>query len=203
MKAKRWPIVLGTVALVGVVAGMGFWVWHEQPGFCGAICHTPMDPYVETYQQELGQAGVDKWGNQVDDVSGMMAATHRADGLTCLSCHVPTIAEQVVEGVNWATGAYGVPLQEATLADLTEARGLDEDEFCLNDSCHNLTREDLAYVTADQVRNPHLPYHGDISCGQCHKAHRASVNYCSQCHDDAETPAGWLTAQQDAQLPAA
>lgn len=201
MKPKKWPIVVGTVALVFVVAGMGFWVWHEQPSFCAAICHTPMDPYVETYDQPLGEAGVDKWGNEVVDTSSMLAVAHKASGKTCLDCHVPTLGEQMAEGASWVTGGYGVPLQEATLADLGAARGVASDEFCLNESCHNLTRDDLANATAGMTRNPHLAYHGDISCDSCHKAHRASVNYCTQCHADAETPAGWLTAKESADLP--
>ena len=40
-KKKKWPIVVGVVVAVLVVAGAGFWVWHEQPSFCNAICHTP------------------------------------------------------------------------------------------------------------------------------------------------------------------
>ena len=201
MKPKKWPIVVGTVALVFVVAGMGFWVWHEQPSFCAAICHTPMDPYVETYDQPLGEAGVDKWGNEVADTFSMLAVAHKASGKTCLDCHVPTLGEQMAEGASWVTGGYGVPLQEATLADLGAARGVASDEFCLNESCHNLTRDDLANATAGMTRNPHLAYHGDISCDSCHKAHRASVNYCTQCHADAETPAGWLTAKESTDLP--
>lgn len=201
MKPKKWPIVVGTVALVFVVAGMGFWVWHEQPSFCAAICHTPMDPYVETYDQPLGEAGVDKWGNEVVDTSSMLSVAHKASGKTCLDCHVPTLGEQMAEGASWVTGGYGVPLQEATLADLGAARGVASDEFCLNESCHNLTRDDLANATAGMTRNPHLAYHGDISCDSCHKAHRASVNYCTQCHADAETPAGWLTAKESTDLP--
>ena len=43
-KRKKWPITVGVIAVVLVVAGAGFWVWHEQPSFCNAICHTPMDP---------------------------------------------------------------------------------------------------------------------------------------------------------------
>ena len=33
-KKKKWPIVVGVVVAVLVVAGAGFWVWHEQPSFC-------------------------------------------------------------------------------------------------------------------------------------------------------------------------
>lgn len=202
MKTKKWPVVAGVAAIVLVVAGAGFWVWHEQPGFCGAICHTPMDPYLETYEQEPNEPGVDKWGNAVDDASSMMAVLHRENGLTCMNCHIPTISEQIAEGMTWVTGGYGLPLQEPTLEDMTAARGGDADSFCLNESCHNLTRDDLAKATSDMARNPHLEYHGDISCGQCHKAHRASVNCCSQCHSDAEVPSGWITSAEEALLPA-
>ena len=201
MKPKKWPIVVGTVALVFVVAGMGFWVWHEQPSFCGAICHTPMDNYLTTYESDLNSPATDKWGNEVADTSSMLAVAHKASGKTCLDCHVPTLGEQMAEGASWVTGGYGVPLQEATLADLGAARGVASDEFCLNESCHNLTRDDLANATAGMARNPHLAYHGDISCDSCHKAHRASVSYCTQCHADAETPAGWLTAKESTNLP--
>ena len=48
-KAKRGWIIGGVVAAVIVVAGAGFWVWHETPSFCNAICHSPMDSYVDTY----------------------------------------------------------------------------------------------------------------------------------------------------------
>ena len=64
-KAKRGWIIGGVVAAVIVVAGAGFWVWHETPSFCNAICHSPMDSYVDTYYsgdlgslaQPAGRAG--------------------------------------------------------------------------------------------------------------------------------------------------
>lgn len=99
-KKKKWPIVVGVVVAVLVVAGAGFWVWHEQPSFCNAICHTPMDAYLPTYEAEPGQAATDVWGNEVANASGMMAAMHRAqNGTTCLGCHVPTLSEQIGEGM--------------------------------------------------------------------------------------------------------
>ena len=52
-RPKRGWIVAGVVAAVIVVAGAGFWVWHEQPSFCNAICHSPMDYYVETYDSPI------------------------------------------------------------------------------------------------------------------------------------------------------
>lgn len=211
-KPRKLPIVIGTAAVVVAVAGAGFWTWHEQPSFCGAIGHTPMDAYLTTYET----GAVDKYGNQVDDEgkTAMMSYLHKnvADA-TCLSCHTPVLTEQVTEGANWLTGNYYVAgenkagdtvLQSRSLKDLTEASGTASEEFCLRSGCHVnadgsvMTRDDLVAATADlsETRNPHLSQHGDIDCGQCHKAHSQSVNYCSDCHDDAPIPDGWLTAEQ-------
>lgn len=203
-KGKKWPIVVGVVAVVVIAAGAGFWVWHEQPSFCNAICHTPMDPYLPTYEAEPGQPTTDKWGNEVEDASSMLAPTHRvAADATCMSCHVPTLSEQVHEAVSWVSGNYVNPLEEADLTQLTAARGVDADEFCLNESCHNFTREDLVQATSGMRFNPHVAQHGEQECSTCHKAHRASVMYCTQCHSDAEVPEGWLSAAEANSLTAA
>ena len=53
-RAHRGAIVGGVVAVVVVVAAIGAFVWHEQPSFCNAICHTPMDGYLETYEGRPG-----------------------------------------------------------------------------------------------------------------------------------------------------
>ena len=218
-KRKRLGITLGCIAAVLVVAGAGFMVWHEQPSFCNAICHTPMDGYLETYEAEPGQAATDKWGNQVADASGMLSAVHRTNdsNATCLSCHQPVISEQVSEGLSWASGSYtlmatdGNPAGELTergTSQLTEARGVAGDEFCLNKDCHNLTREDLTALTEVEsdnpaviIRNPHSWQHGQQACSDCHKAHRASVLTCTQCHADMELPEGWISAQEAKLLP--
>jgi hypothetical protein len=103
----------------------------------------------------------------------------------------------------WIPGKYYFPLEERTLSDLTSARRLKADEFCLNKNCHHVsadgtpinTREDLTAATSQYKRNPHLPNHRIADCGECHKAHRASVNTCTECHSDAPVPTGWLTFQ--------
>ena len=79
-KAKRGWIVGGVIAAVIVVAGAGFWVWHETPSFCNSICHSPMDAYVDTYYS----------GDK-----GMLVTAHAEAGNNCLSCHEPIITEQV------------------------------------------------------------------------------------------------------------
>ncbi len=218
---KKTPIIVGVIAVVVVVAGAGFYVWHEQPSFCNAICHTPMDPILHTYEAQPGQASTDKWGNTVEDASGMLASVHRVAGeesgtsIVCVSCHVPSIGEQVSEGAQWLTGSfgtvsnatYGSVVEEKGLTQLVAARGVSEQEFCLKSGCHVtdsgsvMTRDDLVAATSQYTRNPHLQVHGETQCSDCHKAHRASVNMCSECHADAPIPEGWITKEQEAQLP--
>lgn len=199
-KRCRYSVVLAVVALVIVIAGAGLWTWHEQPSFCAAICHTPMDGYLETYEEEPGQTGLDKWGNEVTNSSSMMAPTHRVGaGTDCMDCHTPVLNQQISEGINWVSGNYQFPLNERTLAEITEPAGLDYKALCLNESCHNMSEDDLAQTTADMgTYNPHSMHHEDIDCGMCHKAHRASVMYCTKCHATAEVPDGWLSASQAA-----
>ena len=201
-KGKRLLIVLAVLAVIGVGAGIGGWIWHEQPSFCNAICHVPMDAFYETFMEESGVAGLDKWGNAVEEPASMLAVTHRESGEDCLACHVPTIGEMVSEGLAWIPGNYYFPLYERTVEDLTEARKIENDQFCLNKDCHHVTadgkaiesRQDLISATASYgKRNPHVDMHSRSECSDCHKAHRASVNACSECHNDAPIPKGWLT----------
>ncbi|MBQ9955290.1 MAG: cytochrome c3 family protein [Eggerthellaceae bacterium] len=219
---KKLGVIAGVAAAVIVVAGAGFWVWHETPGFCGAICHTPMDPYLDTYEQDYNAEGVDKWGNAVENTKGMMVVSHKmvlddsGESLDCLSCHIPTMSEQISEGIAWVTGGYDVVdnptyelvLHETSLEDLTAARGVEPDSFCMNEACHTgadgaaMTREELVEATAGLTRNPHEMPHGDLLCSDCHKAHRASVNYCTSCHSDAPVSDGWISVIEEKQLAA-
>ena len=212
---KKVGIICGTVAVVLIVAIAGMWVWHESPSFCGAICHYPMDEYLATYQATLGESTTDKYGNEVEDSSGMMSTLHAAvDEETgeikaeCLDCDQPVITEQVSEAFTWLTGSFLVPLDERDMEDLTEARGAeDATELCLNEDCHDVTREELVELTEDMgERNPHTILselsvsHSEIACTDCHKGHRASVMQCTSCHTDAEVPDGWITAEEEDEL---
>jgi hypothetical protein len=213
-KNRRLPIIVGTVVVVLAIAGAGFWVWHEQPSFCGAICHTPMDSYLTTYNQEAGTEGVDKWGNTVENTDSMLAVVHKSQGLTCLSCHTPVISEQITEGLGWISGNYSVVQTETqqfvpterNLTQLTAASGVASEQFCLKSGCHTnsdgsvMTRDDLVEKTSDMKRNPHSQPHGEVACTECHKAHRASTVYCSKCHTDADIPDGWISYSESEKL---
>ena len=203
---KKLGIVVGVLAAIVIVAGAGVWVWHEQPSFCNAFCHSPMDPALTTYEGTSGQVGYDKWGNEVADAGDMLVVAHKEQaGATCMTCHQPVMAQQVNEGMHWVPGNYLYPLDERSL---TELNGYDQhetaEEFCLNENCHNMTRSDLALTTASMERNPHVTEvnHQILECSDCHKAHRQSVMACSRCHSDADIPEGWLSAEEAAKLGA-
>lgn len=201
-KMRQSYLVAAVIVVVLAVAGGGFWAWHNTPGFCDAICHTPQDPYNPTYYAEPGAPAVDKWGNEVKDASGMMAVVHRVDAdANCLSCHEPTIKEQISEGILWISGDFYAPLSERSLDDLVRWHdGMDGTEFCLRPGCHDLTKTDLTAKTANLARNPHSWHHIEYDCSDCHKSHRASVMVCTECHFDAVAPQGWLTVEEAANL---
>ncbi len=197
---KKWPVVVGVTAVVLVCAVCAGLIWHEQPSFCGTVCHTPMSSYVESYDSEPNTATTDAYGNEVSNSCAMLSVTHKEAGLSCLDCHESNLGQQVNEGVNWVSGNYTYPLYERSTEDLTSAVGNDDsDSFCLKSGCHDSlgisSRDDLVEATSDMNRNPHSDQHGEIDCSECHKAHRASTDYCTQCHSDADAdlPDGWVT----------
>lgn len=168
-KRRKWPVVAGVVAVVLVAAGAGFWVWHESPAFCNAICHSPMDPYVESYES----------GDE-----SLMVTAHAREGYTCLQRHEPKIDEQIAEGIKWVSGDFKDPLPKMEY----------DETFCLNEACHDMDRAGLEALTDGLAFNPHQNRHGDIACGTCHSAHGPSDLYCGQCHEEAAAMApglGW------------
>ena len=197
---KKWTIVGIVVAIVAVV-GFGFYQWHETPEFCIQICHTPMNSeYLDTLYANPYESATDKWGNHVEKADAMLASKHGAMGKRCMACHQPNIVEQVTEGLEWVSGNYYNPLSERDLARLVFYRGVGETEFCLNEGCHNITKSGLTKETANFARNPHSWHHSEYNCDDCHKGHRASIMICSQCHEDAEVPDGWLTWEESQNL---
>ena len=173
---KRGWIVVGVVAAVVVVAGAGMWVWHEQPSFCNAICHSPMDAYVESYSE----------GDP-----GKLVTQHAAAGESCLDCHEATLTTQVSEVMAWVSDSY--PMDEQT-GFLATGKEFATEEFCTNDSCHNM--QDVVEATwgfegNDAEYNPHSSHQGNVlECGDCHKVHETSTLYCAKCHE-LNLPEGW------------
>ncbi len=173
---RRAWITGGSIAVVLIGGGVGFWNWHSQPSFC-AICH-PMDPYYESLVS-----------------SDYMAYQHGAADVGCLDCHEPTISQQIAEGWKFVTGDYENPLPEMEYPT----------EDCLDCHMENSTHnswEEIIALTAhyeDEIgRNPHNSPHmavGELECQECHKSHKESVYYCSSCHPYYDFGPEWVAAE--------
>lgn len=170
---RKWPIVAGCVAAVVAVAAAGFFVWHEQPGFCNAVCHVPMDNYVQGYFED----------------ESLCANAHYREGATCLQCHEPKLDEQIAEGLAWIRGDFDVDEK----GDIVKVGVTADEAMCAKSGCHDM--DDVVVATEDwggeQGVNPHKSHQGSpIDCANCHGVHKESNMYCNTCHD-YETPQGW------------
>ncbi len=139
-----------------------------------------MDAYLPTYEAEPPAAAADVWGNEVANASGTWAAVHRAqNGTTCLAGCARTLSEQIGEGMSWITGSYEVLNTQTGQAGRARevpggsvaARGIEPDQFCLNESCHNMTprRPDPGHRRSGA--QPARPSTVRNQCSDCHKAH--------------------------------
>jgi hypothetical protein len=180
-KGKKLLIVLIVVVVVlagGITGGL---IWHEQPSFCNAICHNPMDPYLDSFNNNISV-----WTG-LDPGSPLGVTLHKESSqkLECLDCHVPTISEQMSEAMKWITGDYFFPPLDPLEYDET---------FCLREGCHEgiTTSEDLAKATSDRVRNPHDNHNTPMKCYTCHQMHKQSTVWCTSCHAETKVD-GWLT----------
>jgi hypothetical protein len=158
-----------------VIIGGGVLVYatqHNNPRFCNALCHSPMDSYVEDYES----------GN-----SSLLVSAHAEAGQVCLDCHTSDLGQQIDEGIKWATGDFRDPMV---------LRRFGTEEFCLRSGCHAeyASYDDLVNATANYEGsgyNPHKSSHGNIECYNCHSIHGSSKLHCRNCHSDIPEPATW------------
>lgn len=176
-KHRNGLIVLGVVVVVIVVCAVGFNIWHQQPSFCNAICHSPMDNYVESYSS----------GDP-----GKLVTVHADNDVNCLDCHNPKLTEQASEVCAWLGDSYPVDA-EGNLVDAS-AQDMASEEFCLRSGCHNwddVVNSTWGFADNDAKYNPHSSHQdGSVKCGDCHKSHGTSTLYCAKCHQ-LNLPEGW------------
>lgn len=176
-RRRNKAMVAGVIVVVAAVAGIAGWIWHEQPSFCGTVCHNVMGSYVEGYES--------------GDPS-LLVSQHAQLNDTCLDCHEPTIGEQMSELGAYVAGAYRIPLEES---------GIGTREFCMRAGCHddwdavveatsNWKGTETVYNPAG-IYNPHDNHRGDSDCGSCHQVHGQSKLYCVECHN-MDVPEGWI-----------
>lgn len=175
-KAKRnkW-VIPGVVVAVIVVLGIGFSVWHSTPGFCNAICHDPMDPYVESV---------------VEGHEGMAGFDHSQAGVGCLKCHEAKLSEQISEVMAWSSDSFTTDAE----GKIVPAADFASEEFCARSGCHDMgevTEKTKGFCENPEQYNPHSSHQDQaLECGDCHKAHDESVLVCNDCHA-LNAPEGW------------
>ena len=216
-KKRNKPLIIGVIAVIVIAAGIGMFVWHEQPSFCSTMCHIE-STYVDNYMQEQGVAGRDKYGQQVTNTNAMMAVLHRNTKATakseivCVDCHVPNVMELANDGIHLVTGDYPLPRNERNLAGMKSWDGEPGESFCANENCHVYLLDDNGQLSYDKLEastksrafNPHEQHHEMLSldCSDCHKGHRASTIVCTGCHEheNVALPDGWVTYEESQRL---
>lgn len=184
-------VVIVVVLLFGGV-GVVYATQHDNPQFCNLICHTPMDPYVQSY---MDGTSVNAAQADFDGDLGVTIHANSDQDIVCLTCHTDGIDTQIQEGIAWVTGGYNLPLELTLTLKEPEKHQRDAEAMCLQSGCHEGIESlaDLKEATSHLKRNVHDSHNGDQNCTNCHQMHEQSVNNCTQCHSDSETPDGWLT----------
>jgi Cytochrome c3 len=168
-------IALAVVAVIVVAAaaaagGGTFWL-HDRlktTEYC-STCHV-IAPYYDSWKD-----------------SDFTAHAHEKAGIPCQACHTRSTGDGLRELFVNATRTQELPVRDHKVRA----------EECLR--CHG-SNEYLASLTTELIgpdgfalgRNPHDSHWGPLDCGICHKMHKPSVDFCSNCHGSPESDAGWV-----------
>ncbi len=166
-------IMLSVVAIIVAGTGAGLLKARANPSFC-ATCHV-IQPYYQAWNE----------GSLLDH-------QHQQASVTCQECHHNTIPEKALEGFNYVTGQYTLPLEGGPDGGR---------DFCLE--CHSnngagSSWAEIQAATEFEEFNPHDSHNGEQECYECHNMHQPSQVMCSQCHlfkqiNDLDQEA-WATA---------
>jgi hypothetical protein len=158
------------------MALVSFWAWNlnaaekspyqTDPKSC-ATCHV-IKPYVESWNS-----------------SDFLDHKHEQAMISCTECHQLTGQQKSRNVTAFKNKKYKSPLEEREYGN----------ELCFR--CHG-SYQDIRQRTQDYQakglsRNPHESHYGDMDCNMCHKMHRTSIDYCSQCHQPVVKKPGWKT----------
>ena len=194
-KGGKILLIVGIVVVVLVAAVVVLYATtHSNPRFCNALCHVPMDPYVDSYLN--GVSLIEAQNDPAYKPTPILSVvTHRDAEVICLDCHEPSMGEQISEGIKWLTGDYEVPLLGfiLTAKDPKKDNEVSGVDFCLKSGCHEATTlAELEKTSSSYTRPYHEMPHNVSTCSDCHKVHSQSRMVCGGCHADANIPDGWI-----------
>jgi nitrate/TMAO reductase-like tetraheme cytochrome c subunit len=153
--------------LVMVFGAMGWFLeWHEEPEFCGEMCHS-MEPLYEAYENPRNNT---------------MMATHLEVGVGCTGCHVgPGWWGQVEAYLAVPHEFYSEIFNTYDPHDL--GGGLKE-ESCLK--CHDGDVASEPGLVLSALKTMVDPHTSDEDCADCHQAHQGArgltIEACNVCH---------------------
>lgn len=149
-------IVLGIAIVVGGVTAGALLKASENPSFC-ATCHI-IKPYYVSWSE-----------------GALLDNKHAQEDIECLDCHHRTIPEKAMEGINFITGNYYMPL-EGPPGD--RAMCLD----CHSEEGEGMSWDEIMAATKYEDSNPHDSHNGQQDCNLCHQMHEKSRPMCADCH---------------------
>lgn len=174
-KKKRVWIPLVVVVVIVAAGGGTLWGYHDNPKFC-TMCHI-MDPYLESWESPP-----------------LLANAHSEYDLACLDCHPFEIGQSVREIISFVFHNYEEPLTEQKFSK----------EWCFQ--CHEHgsyeeLKQLVQYQVDTEIGDLHNSHLGGIDCRLCHKMHKPSVDYCSQCHGPIVDEEGWIPWEEASASP--
>jgi hypothetical protein len=158
----------------------------RRPEFC-VLCHP--DPYYTS------------WEN-----SAHLAAAHAKAAIPCRVCHPRGVATVIRNFVVQIRGDYRLRRTRvakeacfrchahASYAELIERTDhIGPETGTVREAPKEGERSANWYL----AQNPHRAYHyGEVECHLCHRMHRASEDYCSECHEPATSAAEWILQER-------
>lgn len=176
-------VILTGLASMGVV---GLRDSLKRPEFC-VLCHP--DPYYTSWED-----------------SERLAAAHAKAAIPCQTCHPVGVGTAIQNIVTQISGDYRLRRMRvkkeacfrchahANYADLIERTDdIGPDTGAVREAPKDGERSANWHL----AQNPHRVYHyGEVDCHLCHRMHRASEDYCSECHEPATSAAEWILQER-------
>lgn len=173
-KLKQRKILFVLILGLGII-----WAVGEKYAYCAEKLIYPKDPQA-CANCHIIKPYVESWKK-----SDFLDHKHQRVGINCLDCHQLTIKKQRENISKFKKRTFKTPFDEREYGN----------SLCFN--CHGSYQEIIErtkdYKNKDLPRNPHESHYGEMDCHLCHKAHRPSIDYCSQCHQPGVKKAGWKT----------
>jgi hypothetical protein len=187
--SRALKVIVAVAVLLAGLASMGAVGLRDglkRPEFC-VLCHP--DPYYTSWED-----------------SEHLAAAHGRAAIPCQICHPRGVATAVQNIVTQISGDYRLRRMRikkeacfrchahADYAELIERTDhIGPGAGAIREAPKEGERSANWYL----AQNPHRAYHyGEVECHLCHRMHRASEDYCSECHEPATSAAEWILQER-------